>query len=70
MSRQYFNAKNMLEKFKQHQVSEESMKLIKGGVSPEEYCATNAMIMRSCFNAGDTACMAAAGAAWQAYCNS
>ena len=51
-------------------LSREEMKEIMAGssVSPSEYCATNAAIMRYCFNIGDTACMAAAGAAWRANC--
>jgi hypothetical protein len=58
----------MLSKFKKFQVKDEKLSFVKGGVTPEEYCATNTMIMQSCFNRGDTACMAAAGAAWREHC--
>ena len=38
-------------------LSRDEMKEIMAGssVSPSEYCATNAAIMRYCFNIGDTA---------------
>lgn len=50
------------------------MKGIKGGlesdgsVTRKEYCATNHMIMRHCFNIGDPNCMRNAGDAWKIHC--
>lgn len=58
----------MLERFKKNKISFESMKFVLGGVTPEEYCATNQMIMQSCYNSGDLECVANAGAAWRANC--
>lgn len=61
---------NKLKKFSQFKVSSEKLLSIKGGttVTVAEYCATNTMIMQSCYNSGDLACVAAAGAAWKANC--
>jgi hypothetical protein len=56
------------QKFEQFQIGKSALISIKGGVTRQEYCATNAMIMRSCFNSGDTTCLTNAGAAWEANC--
>ena len=58
------------DQLKQFQISEEQKTFVNGGVTPEEYCATNQMIMQSCFNRGDTECMKNAGAAWEEHCAS
>jgi hypothetical protein len=52
-------------------LSRDEMKMVmagSGSVTREEYCATNTMIMQSCYNRGDNACIAAAGAAWTTEC--
>ena len=56
------------ENLKPFKLTDSSVKLITGGVTREEYCETNAMIMQSCYNKGDLDCMAAGGAAWEEHC--
>jgi hypothetical protein len=60
--------KTLKEKFGQYALTQTEMQAVKGGVSREEYCATNAQIMQYCWSVPDHTCLQNGAAAWQTHC--